>query len=129
LLEHDLFRKPVTTFRDHALSGRGFHDPQLVASRPDSASARQRDDAFAIDRLAEVIALRVLGTGGDEKRCLRVGSTPFGVAVDVELVGEAGRRRRTARRVNCMPREISSERMKVIVCSGWSEMRRGGDPR
>ena len=40
---------------------------------------------------------------------------PFGDAVDVALVGEAGRRRRRACSVDCMPREILSERMKVIV--------------
>lgn len=57
----------------HALlRGRGFHDPQLIASRSDSAPAQQLGDAFAIDRLAEAIALRVLATGGDEKFCLRV---------------------------------------------------------
>jgi hypothetical protein len=57
----------------HALlRGRDFHDPQLIASRSDSASAQQLGDAFALDRLAGVIALRVLATGGDEKFCLRV---------------------------------------------------------
>jgi hypothetical protein len=58
------------------LSSRGFDDPKFIASRPDSAPAQQLGDAFAIDRLAEVIALRVLATGGDGKFCLRVGSTP-----------------------------------------------------
>jgi hypothetical protein len=64
--------KPVATFRDHALSGRGFHDLQLITSRSDSTPAQQLGDAFAIDPLAEVIALRVPATGRDEKFCLRV---------------------------------------------------------
>lgn len=44
------------------LRGRGFHDPQLITSRSDSAPAQQFGDGFAIDPLAEVIVLRALET-------------------------------------------------------------------
>jgi hypothetical protein len=75
----------------HALlRGRDFHDPQLITSRPDSTPAQQLGDAFAIDRRAEVIAPRLLATGGDKRFCLRVTYKCRGLEFDPDQCNPVG---------------------------------------
>src|SRR6187401_3594188 len=58
LFEHDLFRKPLHTFRDHALSRRAFDPLAGAPQRGPVAFDPDRDAVLAVARAAQRHELR-----------------------------------------------------------------------